>query len=349
MTVTTTGPASSDVSSYIDEIKNASRRARSLTQQLLAFSRKQMLQPVVLDLNDVVRESQLMIRRLMGANIAMDVAMDPGLGRVRADPGQVSQVLINLAVNARDAMASGGRLSIATVNREVNEGDARLKPGLRAGTYAAIIVRDTGTGMTPEVEARVFEPFFTTKPLGQGTGLGMSTAYGIVKQSGGYIDVETTLTVGTTFTMLLPSVAAPDDGTAVAPPGMAPAERPTITILLVEDDAAVRDAAKRMLTRNGFKVVEATNGAEAVELWDRSANAIDVVLTDVVMPAMGGADMVRALRDRRPGVRVIFMSGYTQGTLDTSDMDQGATRFLPKPFTADQLVSTLKALLQNST
>jgi two-component system cell cycle sensor histidine kinase/response regulator CckA len=342
-------PASSDVSSYLDEIKNASRRARSLTQQLLAFSRKQMLQPVVLDLNDVVRESQLMIRRLTGANIAMDVTLEPTLGRVRADPGQLSQVLINLAVNARDAMSSGGRLTIETVNRVVSEDDAVRKPGLRAGSYAAIVVKDTGTGMPPEVEAKVFEPFFTTKPLGQGTGLGLSTAYGIVKQSGGYIDVETKLTVGTVFTVYLPAVSPTEAPTpASAPVEKAPPKK-TTTILLVEDESAVRDAAKRMLVRSGFAVLEATNGSEAVAVWDTSAEAIDVVLTDVVMPTMGGADMVKELRKRRPGVRVIFMSGYTQGTLNASEMDQEATRFLPKPFTANQLVDTVKELLQNST
>jgi two-component system cell cycle sensor histidine kinase/response regulator CckA len=341
-------PASSEVSSYIDEIKNASRRARTLTQQLLAFSRKQMLQPVVLDLNEVVRESQLMIRRLMGANIAMDVVLDPALGRVRADPGQLSQVLINLAVNARDAMTNGGRLTITTVNRSISEGDAQLKRGLRAGTYVAIVVRDTGTGMPPEVTARVFEPFFTTKPLGQGTGLGLSTAYGIVKQSGGYIDVETQLTVGTTFTMYLPTVAALEPA-AAEPVAKAPVRPPAATVLLVEDEAAVRDAAKRMLARSGFTVLEAANGADAMALWNKSADTIDVVLTDVVMPTMGGAEMVQALRERRPAVRVVFMSGYTQGTLDASEMDQAGTRFLPKPFTATQLVDTIRELLQNST
>jgi len=341
-------PASSGLSSYIDEIKNASRRARSLTQQLLAFSRKQMLQPLIVDLNDVVRESQLIIHRLMGPNIAMDVVLDPALGRVRADPGQLSQVLINLAVNGRDAMANGGQLSIATENREIGEGDARLKPGLRPGRYAAITVRDTGTGMRPDVAARVFEPFFTTKPLGQGTGLGLSTAYGVIKQSGGYIDVTTALAVGTTFTVLLPSIVAPQG--AVSPPtGILGTTKPSSTILLVDDDPGVRDAAKRMLIRSGFMVVEATNGAEAIAYWDRCADTIDVVLTDVVMPSMDGTDMVRALRKRRPGIRVIFMSGYTHGGLEIPEADKQSTRFLAKPFSAEQLVGALVELLQSST
>ena len=338
---------SSSVSGYVDEIKNASRRARSLTQQLLAFSRRQMLQPVVLDLNSIVTESQLMIRRLMGATIAMDVKLCPEVGHVRADPGQLSQVLINLAVNARDAMPQGGRLTIASENVEVGSRDPS-KPGLKEGRYAALIVRDTGCGMTEEVRSRVFEPFFTTKPAGQGTGLGLSTAYGIVKQSGGYIDVETAPSAGTTFTVLLP--LSPES--AVMPPTPLPLENlPPMhgTILLVEDEAAVRDATRRMLSRHGFTVVEAANGVDAMDLWERQAHTIDIVLTDVVMPSMGGADLVRALRQRRPGLRVVFMSGYTQGALDLSEIDENTTRFLNKPFTHDRLLATLRVLLQNST
>ena len=339
--------AASGVAGYVDEIKNASRRARSLTQQLLAFSRRQMLQPVVLDLNSVVTESQLMVRRLMGATIAMDVKLSPDLGHVRADPGQLSQVLINLAVNARDAMPQGGRLSIASTNVAVSGRDAS-KPGLKEGSYAALIVRDTGTGMTEDVRSRVFEPFFTTKPPGQGTGLGLSTAYGIVKQSGGYIDVESAPSAGTTFTVLLPLAAEPVSASATPPvfEDMTPMHG---TILLVEDEAAVRDATRRMLGRHGFTVVEAANGVDAMDLWERQAESIDIVLTDVVMPSMSGADMVRALRQRHPGLRVVFMSGYTQGALDLSEIDESTTRFLNKPFTYDQLLATLQALLQNST
>ncbi len=339
--------ASSSVAGYVDEIKNASRRARSLTQQLLAFSRRQMLQPVVLDLNSVVTESQLMIRRLMGATIAMDVKLNPDLGHVRADPGQLSQVLINLAVNARDAMPQGGRLTITSANVDISSRDAS-KPGLKEGSYAALIVRDTGMGMTEDVRSRVFEPFFTTKPPDQGTGLGLSTAYGIVKQSGGYIDVESAPSAGTTFTVLLPQAAEP---VSALPPPVAVKELSPMrgTILLVEDEAAVRDATRRMLGRHGLTVIEAANGVDAMEIWERQSQAIDIVLTDVVMPSMGGADLVRALRQRQANVRVVFMSGYTQGALDLSEIDETTTRFLNKPFTYDQLLATLQALLQNST
>ena len=343
-------PAGSEsVSGYIEEIRNASRRARSLTQQLLAFSRKQMLQPVVLDLNAVVADSQLMIRRLVEATVDMRVDLNADLGRVRADPGQVSQVLVNLAVNARDAMPRGGLLTITTNNQEVGASEAGAKVGLKQGSYVAITVRDTGSGMSEEIRARIFEPFFTTKLPGQGTGLGLSTAYGIVKQSGGYIDVESAPLLGTTFTVLLPRVSDPTSATAVPRVDAQSTETLGGTILLVEDDSAVRDAAKRMLTRNGFTVIEAGNGREAVDLWAQHAKTVDAVLTDVVMPAMGGADLARTLRRSRPGLRVVFMSGYTQGTLELSAMDEAATRFLPKPFTSDQLVGTLRGLLQNST
>ena len=339
--------AASGVAGYVDEIKNASRRARSLTQQLLAFSRRQMLQPIVLDLNSVVTESQLMVRRLMGATVSMDVKLSPDLGHVRADPGQLSQVLINLAVNARDAMPQGGRLTIASANIEVSGRDAS-KPGLKEGSYAALIVRDTGTGMTEDVRSRVFEPFFTTKPPGQGTGLGLSTAYGIVKQSGGYIDVESAPSAGTTFTVMLPLASEPATVAPVQPvfADLAPMHG---TILLVEDEAAVRDATRRMLGRHGFTVVEAANGVDAMDLFERQGDTIDIVLTDVVMPGMGGADLVRGLRQKHPGLRVLFMSGYTQGALDLSEIDESTTRFLNKPFTYDQLLATLQALLQNST
>ena len=334
----------------IEEIKSASRRARSLTQQLLAFSRKQMLQPRVLDLNAVVKESEQILRRLIGETISMGVALDPRLGRVRADQGQLSQVLMNLVVNARDAMPGGGQLTVETSNREVNVAEALHHRGLRPGTYVVLQVRDTGVGMDEETRARIFEPFYTTKPPGQGTGLGLSTAYGIVKQSGGYIAVESTVGAGTTFTILLPRVFEEVDPLAPAPATAPVAASPQSrgTVLLVEDEAAVREAAKRMLRKYGFTVVEAKNGDDALMLWEREASAIDIVLTDVVMPGMGGADLARTLRASRPGLRVVFMSGYTQGTLELSALDETATRFLPKPFTTDQLIGTLRELLENS-
>jgi two-component system cell cycle sensor histidine kinase/response regulator CckA len=303
-----------------------------------------MLQPRVLDLNAVVKESEGILRRLGGETIHMTVALDPTLGQVRADPGQVAQVLMNLCVNARDAMPQGGQLSIETLNRDVSAGETKAHRGLRDGRYVAMIVRDNGIGMDEETKARIFEPFFTTKPPGQGTGLGLSTAYGIVKQSGGYIAVESTLGAGTVFTIFLPRVFE-------SPEPVAPtmhSETPLMsrgTVLLVEDEVAVREATKRMLRKFGFTVVEAKNGQDAMLLWEREGAAVDVMLTDVVMPAMGGAELARSLREKRPDLRVVFMSGYTQGTLELSSMDETATRFLPKPFTADQLVRTLRELI----
>ena len=338
-------PPNAEVSGHIEEIKSASRRARSLTQQLLAFSRKQMLQPRVLDLNGVVRDAEQILRRLIGENIAMAVELEPNLGRVRADPGQLAQVLMNLAVNARDAMLQGGQLAIETANRDFTSAEARKHRGLQQGRYVAFLVRDSGIGMDEETKSRIFEPFFTTKPPGQGTGLGLSTAYGIVKQSGGYIAVESAEGRGTTFTILLPRVFEPSEPTPVATTTDPSAGASRATVLLVEDEAAVREAAKRMLRKYGFTVIEAKNGQDALMLWEREEQNIDVVLTDVVMPAMGGAELARTLRQRRPDLRVVFMSGYTQGTLELSSMDEAATRFLPKPFTTDQLVGTLRDML----
>jgi two-component system cell cycle sensor histidine kinase/response regulator CckA len=339
-------PSGTAVTSHIDEIKSASRRARALTQQLLAFSRKQMLQPRVLDLNTVVRDAEQILRRLIGETIAMSVNLDPVLGQVRADPGQVAQVLLNLAVNARDAMPSGGHLIIESTNRDITATESRAYRGLREGRYVIIRVRDTGTGMDEDTKTRIFEPFFTTKPPGQGTGLGLSTAYGIVKQSGGYIAVDTAVGAGTTFTVLLPRVFETAEVAAASTPTELPsANRKRGTVLLVEDEAAVREAAKRMLRKYGFSVIEAKNGLDAIDLWGANSRSVDVVLTDVVMPSMGGADLVRSLRETRPDLRVVFMSGYTQGTLEIAAVDEAATRFLPKPFTADQLVGTLRELI----
>ena len=329
---------------HIDEIKSASRRARALTQQLLAFSRKQMLQPRVLDLNVVVRDAEQILRRLIGETIEMSVKLDASLGQVRADQGQLVQVLMNLAVNARDAMPSGGQLSIESSNRDVTAAEAGARRGLRDGRYVVLQVRDSGVGMDDDTMARIFEPFFTTKPPGHGTGLGLSTAYGIVKQSGGYIAVDSRIGEGTTFTIMLPRVFEPSEP-AAAPQPEVPATPSRGTVLLVEDESAVRKATKRMLRRFGFSVIEAKHGSDALAQWEEHGDAVDVVLTDVVMPSMGGAELVRSLRERKPRLRVVFMSGYTQGTLELSTMDEAATRFLPKPFTADLLVKTLRELI----
>ena len=341
-------PADSPTHANIDEIKLASRRARELTQQLLAFSRKQVLQPRVLALNAVVLEAEQMLRRLIGETITMAVALDPQAGFVRADPGQLTQVLVNLCVNARDAMTDGGQLTIDSANREVTAAEAATYRGLRPGSYVVLQVRDTGVGMDERTSSRVFEPFFTTKPPGKGTGLGLSTAYGIVKQSGGYIAVESTQRAGSTFSVFLPRVTGDEQAAAPATqpaPAKPTAVQGSATILLVEDEAAVREAAKRMLKKYGFTVIEAKNGQDALMIWEQHADEIDLVLTDVVMPTLGGAQLVEALRVRRPSLRVVFMSGYTQGTLELSSLDEGATRFLPKPFTADQLIGTLRELL----
>ena len=340
-------PSAAPAMQHIDEIKNASRRARALTQQLLAYSRKQILQPRVLDINVVVRDTEQILRRLIGETIAMDVVLEPALGHVRADPGQLVQVLINLAVNARDAMPQGGQLTIESCNRDMGAADVKAHRGLKPGRYVALQVKDTGIGMDEQTKTRIFEPFFTTKPPGQGTGLGLSTAYGIVKQSGGYIAVETAPGAGTTFTIYLPRVFEASEQATTPAPQETPTKPSHGTVLLVEDEGAVREATKRMLRKYGFDVIEAKHGQDALLQWEHQGNRVDVVLTDVVMPMMGGAELARTLRERRPDLRVVFMSGYTQGTLELSSMDESATRFLPKPFTADQLVGTLRELIES--
>jgi len=242
-------------------------------------------------------------------------------------------------------MPHGGRLSIESTNHEVTAEETQTRRGLREGKYVSLQVRDTGVGMDDDTRARIFEPFFTTKPPGQGTGLGLSTAYGIVKQSGGYIAVDSSPGQGTLFTILLPRIFEQSEPVAAPAAVETPASVSRGTVLLVEDETAVREATKRMLRKFGFDVVEAKHGNDALLRWEEQGDTIDVVLTDVVMPAMGGAELARQLRQRRPGVRVVFMSGYTQGTLELSTMDEAATRFLPKPFTADQLVRTLRELI----
>ncbi len=338
-------PAGSPAIGSIDEIRSASYRARELTQQLLAFSRKQVLQPRVLDMTAVVRDAEQILRRLIGEDIVLTVSLDPDTGHVRADPGQLGQVLVNLCVNARDAMPHGGQIAIQSSNRDVDAVEADVHPGLRPGRYVVLQVRDTGLGMDEETRKRVFEPFFTTKAAGKGTGLGLSTAYGIVKQSGGYIAVESAEGTGAAFSVYLPRVFESADPVPSASQLVKADSAHERTILLVEDEAAVREAARRMLRKHGFTVIEAKNGQDALALWEGHADEVDVVLTDVVMPTMGGAQLARTLRERRPELRVVFMSGYTHGTLELQSMDAAATRFLPKPFTADQLVGALRELL----
>lgn len=332
----------------VHEIREAAERASALTRQLLAFSRKQFLQPRDLDLNALVRDVEKMLRRVIGEDIALLTVPGDALGMVRADPGQLQQALLNLVVNARDAMPEGGLLTIDTRNVRLT-GATAAAAGLPPGEYVCLVMRDTGHGMTAEVRARIFEPFFTTKPQGKGTGLGLATVYGIVQQSGGSITVESEPGRGSIFRLYFPRVAvvreaqsSPTGGLAVVSPTAGPAA--TATILLVEDDPAVRHLATRVLERAGYTVRAAQDAYEALSLTDATCSGIDLVVSDVVMPGMGGRDLGQELRRRRANLRILFISGYLD--LDGSKLSlDRRTRLLHKPFSPEALLDAVQSML----
>jgi two-component system cell cycle sensor histidine kinase/response regulator CckA len=332
------------IRSDIEQIRQAGQRAAGLTRQLLAFSRRQVLQPKVLSLNHVVAETEGMLRRLVGADIVLEVTTDPALWFALADPSQIELVLMNLVVNARDAMPQGGRLAISTSNRELTGASGARPNGVRAGSYVALQVSDTGVGIDPANQARVFEPFFTTKDTGKGTGLGLSTAYGIVQQSGGHITLESAPGRGATFTVFLPRHIGNE------PPAASKVDRRrlpggTETLLLVEDEAAVRSSARRLLERQGYSVLEARHGADALRIVEESGRPIDLVVTDLVMPEMGGKELAERLRAHRPGLKVLFMSGYTEKVIAAGGIMPPNTGFVEKPFTVEQLMRRLREIL----
>jgi nitrogen-specific signal transduction histidine kinase/CheY-like chemotaxis protein len=328
----------------LEQIRHAGERAAALTRQLLAFSRRQVLQPRVLSLNASVTELDSMLRRLAGADVSLETELDPGLWYVLADPGQLEQVLVNLVVNARDAMPDGGRLRIETANLNLQAADDSRANGVRAGDYVTLSVRDSGVGMDVPTQARIFEPFFTTKTAGKGTGLGLSTVYGIVEQSGGHIAVESAPGQGAAFTIFLPR----HDGPGVA--GTGKVDRRSLpggteTLLLVEDEAAVRASARRLLERHGYTVIEARHGAEALRIVEAGDRQIDLVLTDLVMPEMGGRELVERLRARHPSLKVLYMSGYSERTVTVDGVMPAGTGFVEKPFTIEQLTRRTREIL----
>ncbi|HET8712061.1 MAG TPA: PAS domain S-box protein [Gemmatimonadales bacterium] len=327
----------------VEEIRKASERAASLTRQLLAYSRRQMLQPEVLDLNGVVSEMDRMLRRLIGEHITLITVLAPELGRVRADPNQIEQVLVNLVVNARDAMPDGGKLTIETSNIDLDEAFAREHLGSKAGPHALLAVTDTGTGMDANVRAHLFEPFFTTKEVGKGTGLGLATVYGIVKQSDGYISVYSEPGHGSSFKIYLPRLsAAPATPAVSAKPGVG---RGTETILVVEDEPAVLSLSQRALEAQGYVVLAASDATTALRLVERHGGTIHLLLTDVVMPGMSGRDLADQLASRRPGIRVLYMSGYPGDAIVQHGELPSGSAFLQKPFSPDGLARKVRDLL----
>jgi nitrogen-specific signal transduction histidine kinase/CheY-like chemotaxis protein len=329
-------------------ILQAADRAAGLTRQLLAFSRKQVLEPKVLDLNAVVGGMDEMLRRLIGEDIELHTQLAPDLGRTKADPGQIEQVLMNLVVNARDAMPRGGRLTLETANAEMDETYIRDHLGARPGRYVMLAVCDNGLGMDPETQKHIFEPFFTTKEKGKGTGLGLATVYGIVKQSEGYIWVESAPGEGTTVKVYLPWVEAEPAAEELRRPAV-PEELPraTETVLLVEDEDMVRRMTREVLEGAGYRVLEASSGFEALRVSAGHNGSLDLLLTDVVMPGMSGRELSERLAPVRPAMKVLYMSGHTDDAIFHHGVTQAGTGFLQKPFTPDALERRVRELLGN--
>ena len=329
---------------YVDEIMNASGRATSLTRQLLAFSRQRVLAPRVLDLNAVVANIEKMLERLIGEDINLVTVLGEGLWPVKVDPGQLEQVLLNLAVNARDAMPDGGVLTIETMNVAMDSTSAQAHFPLSPGPYVLLAFSDTGVGMDAETQARIFEPFFTTKEKGKGTGLGLAMVYGIVKQSGGYIWVYSEVGKGTTFKIYLPRSEEQLDESRPVQIGVE-AQQGTETILLVEDEDAVRALVRNVLREKGYRVLEASRGEEALELSELYSGQIDLLVTDVVMPRMSGRDLARRMVNVRPYIKVLYISGYADDVVwYQGGVDSGGA-FLQKPFSPEALARKVREVL----
>jgi PAS domain S-box-containing protein len=327
-----------------EEIKRAAERATALTRQLLTFSRKQVLQPKVLNLNAVISEMEKLLQRLIGEDVNLLTVLDPGIGAVKTDPGQIEQVIMNLAVNARDAMPEGGRLTIETINVELDEAYARGHVDIIPGPYVMLAVSDTGVGMDAETIARVFEPFFTTKARDKGTGLGLATVYGIIKQSGGHIWVYSELGRGTTFKIYLPRV---EEDICYIPPSKQPDEclEGWETILLVEDDEMVRSIISESLRLNGYTVLVARQGDEASRICAEYDGPIHLMVTDVVMPGMNGRELAERLAPERPEMKCLFMSGYTDKSIVHNGVLEPGTAFLQKPFRLEALLQKAREVL----
>jgi two-component system, cell cycle sensor histidine kinase and response regulator CckA len=334
------------IKGYLEEIKKAGDRAANLTRQLLAFSRKQILQPLPLNLNDIVSDINKLLQRLIGEDIQLSVKLGLELRRIKVDPGQIEQVLVNLAVNSRDAMPRGGKLTIETANEELSQEYTSRHIGLQAGRYVVLSVSDNGMGMDEKTEERIFEPFFTTKGKEKGTGLGLSTVYGIVKQSGGHISVYSEVGHGTTFKIYLPEYDAPETTESAAVPNAS--SRGSETVLLVEDEDVVRGLARQILEQEGYSVLEASRGEEALSLCAAYKQPIQLLLTDVVMPETSGKEVADRLRTLRPEIKVLFMSGYTDEAIVHHGVLDAKVEFIQKPFTPVALARKVREVIDSN-
>ena len=327
-----------------EQIEKAAYRAAALTRQLLTFSRKQVIEPRVLKLNAIILNIEKMLRRLIGEDIEFCTVLDSAAGHIKADPGQIEQVIMNLAVNARDAMPNGGKLTVTTANTTLDKNQLNNFPDLCAGDYVMLTIADTGTGMSEEVKAHLFEPFFTTKPPGKGTGLGLATCFGIVKQNTGHINVHSELGRGTTFKIYFPQVQSALESPRVR---IMPTEATggNETVLLVEDEPVVRELAVATLREKGYTVVEAVNGEEGLRMARQHDGKIDLVLTDVVMPVMGGKEMADALHASHPDTKVLFTSGYTEDAMGHHGVLRPGILFLQKPYMTATLARKVREVL----
>jgi len=327
-------------------IKNAGERAASLTRQLLTFSRKQVLQPQALNLNNIVVNTEKMLQHLIGEDIELLTTLERELGLVKADSGQLEQVIMNLAVNARDAMPQGGRLSIETANVYLDKAYVHQHLNVRPGQYVMLTISDTGDGMDAETQSHIFEPFFTTKEVGKGTGLGLATVHGIINQSGGHIRLYSEPDYGTTFKLYLPQV---EESVKLSKPLLKSPEsyRGSETILLVEDKEMVRTLVHKILTEFGYTVLEARNGNEALSTAQQSVEPIHLLLTDVVMPEMGGVTLAAQLKSTYPAAKVLLMSGYSVNTVEKLDLADLGTPFIQKPFSASTLTHKIREVLDS--
>src|ERR1700722_363041 len=330
-----------------DEIEKAGQRAAALTQQLLAFSRKQVLEPKILDLNSIVADVEKMLRRLIGADVELEITPDPSIGKVKADRGQIEQVILNLAVNARDAMQQGGRLKIETRNADLDANDSRRKRYIVPGHYVMLEVSDTGMGMSAEVQSHIFEPFYTTKEQGKGTGLGLATVYGVIKQSGGYIWLESEIGKGSTFQVYLPRA----EGLVEETPRVEPSFKShgPGTILVAEDEPSLRKLTCNTLKESGYRVLEAEDGPKAIEIAAQFDKDIDLLLTDIVMRGMNGRELAEQMSPGHPAMKVLYMSGYTDGAVATHGVLESGLVILRKPFTRKQLQQSVGEMLAKTT
>jgi two-component system, cell cycle sensor histidine kinase and response regulator CckA len=337
-------PADDNRKTYINEIQKAVERAVHLTRQLLAFSRKAVVEPRVLDLNALVNGTEKMLRRLIGEDISLAATLAPALGKIKADAGQIEQVIVNLAVNARDAMPQGGKLTIETRNVELGNDYVAMHPEVKPGRYVMLAVSDTGFGMSQDTKAHIFEPFFTTKGPGKGTGLGLSTVYGVVTQCGGHLEVFTDVGQGASFKIYFPCV---DENmpSRKSNPGLRVAPHGRETILLVEDEEAVRKITKLTLQSFDYNVLAAENGKDAIQLCEQYTQPIDLLITDVVMPEMGGRQVAEHLAARRPGIKILFISGYTDDAVVRHGIFTAEVAFLQKPFTPTSLATKVREVL----